>query len=106
MTDSEFSKAIASELCYERRKLGLTQQEIYDATGIHMARLECNGHSMMLMTFCKLCQYLKIPYGTILNKVICSDLNMEKSGNTKNKRRRIKQLSITKTTTNEEEKYL
>ena len=47
MTDEEFLKAIAREICKERRRMGYTQQEIYDATGIHIGRIENNCQSIL-----------------------------------------------------------
>ena len=75
MTDFEFSTAIARELCYYRRKLGFTQQEIYDATGIHIGRIENNSQSMRLITYCKLCKFMGIQFQKILDRVMYSDFD-------------------------------
>ncbi len=70
MDDLEFLKSVARELCIERRRSGLTQQEIYAATGINIGRIEANGQSMRLITYCKLCEFMKIPYEKILNRIL------------------------------------
>ena len=43
-----------------RRARGLTLQEVYDATGIHVARLEASKTNMRVVTLAVLCQYYEI----------------------------------------------
>ena len=43
-----------------RRARGLTLQEVYDATGIHVARLEASKANMRVATLAVLCQYYDI----------------------------------------------
>ena len=43
-----------------RRARGLTLQEVYDATGIHVARLEASKANMRVATLAALCQYYDI----------------------------------------------
>ena len=43
-----------------RRARGLTLQEVYDATGIHIARLEANKTNMRVATLAVLCQHYDI----------------------------------------------
>ncbi|OGX86784.1 hypothetical protein BEN47_12425 [Hymenobacter lapidarius] len=43
-----------------RRARGYTLQEVYDATGIHVARLEANKANMRVATLAVLCQYYEI----------------------------------------------
>lgn len=40
-----------------RRERGYTLQEVYDATGIHIARLEANKANMTVITLGALCRY-------------------------------------------------
>jgi len=42
-----------------RKQRGLTLQEVYDATGIHVARLEAKTANMTLQTLVILCRYYK-----------------------------------------------
>lgn len=44
-----------------RRERGYTLQEVYDATGIHVARLEASKANMTVMTLATLCRYYEIP---------------------------------------------
>ena len=43
-----------------RQARGHTLQEVYDATGIHVARLEANKTNMRVVTLAALCQYYEI----------------------------------------------
>ena len=43
-----------------RRERGYTLQEVYDATGIHIARLESSKANMTVITLAKLCQYYEV----------------------------------------------
>ncbi|MGI4736839.1 MAG: helix-turn-helix domain-containing protein [Janthinobacterium lividum] len=43
-----------------RRERGYTLQEVYDATGIHIARLEANKANMTVITLAVLCQHYKV----------------------------------------------
>lgn len=43
-----------------RRERKLTQQEVYDGTGIHVARLETNKANMTVITLATLCRFYGI----------------------------------------------
>jgi transcriptional regulator with XRE-family HTH domain len=43
-----------------RRERGYTLQEVYDATGIHIARLEANKSNMTVITLAALCRYYEV----------------------------------------------
>ena len=43
-----------------RQARGHTLQEVYDATGIHVARLEANKANMRVVTLAALCRYYGI----------------------------------------------
>ena len=51
---------IVNRLQRLRRARGLTLQEVYDATGIHVARLEASKANMRVATLAALCQYYDI----------------------------------------------
>ena len=51
---------IVNRLQRLRRARGLTLQEVYDATGIHVARLEASKTNMRVVTLAVLCQYYEI----------------------------------------------
>lgn len=58
------SPKLSLEITYRlqslRRARGLTLQEVYKATGIHVARLEANRANMRLGTLAALCRYYDI----------------------------------------------
>ncbi len=70
MTDDQFRKAAAEELAKERTRLGISQQEIFDETGIHIGRIECMGQPMNLFCYYRICKYLGIPFQTILDRIM------------------------------------
>jgi DNA-binding Xre family transcriptional regulator len=43
-----------------RRERGYTLQEVYDATGIHIARLEASKANMTVMTLAALCRHYEV----------------------------------------------
>jgi transcriptional regulator with XRE-family HTH domain len=43
-----------------RRERGYTLQEVYDATGIHIARLEANKANMTVLTLAVLCRHYEV----------------------------------------------
>lgn len=43
-----------------RRERGYTLQEVYDATGIHIARLEARKANMTVLTLAALCRYYEV----------------------------------------------
>ena len=51
---------IVNRLQRLRRARGLTLQEVYDATGIHVARLETSKTNMRVATLAVLCRYYEI----------------------------------------------
>lgn len=56
--------ALEAEIVYRlqqlRRRQGYTQQEVYDATGIHIARLEAKRANMTISTLALLCRFYSI----------------------------------------------
>lgn len=70
MTDQEFIKALARELARERKRLGFTQQEIYDETGIHIGRIECMEKSIQVTTLYRICEYMDISCAEILYRIL------------------------------------
>lgn len=43
-----------------RRERGLTLQEVYDATGIHLARLEASRANLTVLTLATLCRHYEV----------------------------------------------
>ncbi len=68
MTDDQFRKATAEELAKVRTSLGISQQEIFDETGIHIGRIESMGRPMNLFCYYRICKYLGIQFQPILEK--------------------------------------
>ena len=61
---SPLSETLPLEIVYRLQRLrqarGHTLQEVYDATGIHVARLEANKTNLRVATLAVLCQYYEI----------------------------------------------
>ena len=58
------ASSLQNEVVYRlqrlRRERGLTLQEVYDATGIHIARLEANKANLTVLTLATLCQHYEV----------------------------------------------
>ena len=50
-----------------RQERGLTQQEVYDGTGIHVARLEASKANMTVITLAALCRFYGISLAEFFN---------------------------------------
>lgn len=70
MTDQELVRALAHELAKERIRLGISQQEIYDETGIHVGRIECMEVAIQVTTLYNVCSYLGISCSEIFNRLV------------------------------------
>ncbi len=68
-SDDEIDRKIAAEICKARRCHGITQQEFYDNTGIHIGRIESMGRSIKMTTLLRVCYHLKIPCHTIVERL-------------------------------------
>lgn len=58
------ASSLESEVVYRlqrlRRERGRTLLEVYDATGIHIARLEASKANMTVTTLATLCRYYEV----------------------------------------------
>ena len=63
---SPFLRELARRLKSVRQERQLTLQEVYDATGIHISRIESSGLNVTLLTLAKLCQYYQVQLTTIV----------------------------------------
>lgn len=76
MKDDQFRRAAAEEIAKQRTNLGISQQEIFDETGIHIGRIECMGRPMNLFCYYRICKYLDIPFQTILDRIVSYENNL------------------------------
>lgn len=56
----DFPHEVVHRLQRLRRERGHTLQEVYDATGIHVARLEASKANLTVITLAALCHYYKV----------------------------------------------
>lgn len=63
---SAFLRELARRLTAVREARRQTQQEVYDATGIHVARLETGRRSVALRTVALLCRYYQVELSQVV----------------------------------------
>jgi len=63
---SPFLHELARRLKAVREERHLTLQEVYDATGVHVSRLESGRRNVALRTVAMLCRYYKVSLGVIV----------------------------------------
>jgi transcriptional regulator with XRE-family HTH domain len=61
-----FLGELARRLKALREERHLTQQEVYDATGVHVGRLESGKRNVALLTVAVLCRYYRIELGLVV----------------------------------------
>lgn len=64
-----FLKSIAIEIKKLREKKGLTQEDFYNDTAIHIGRVETGNVGVSITTLYEICQYLEIPVSKFLKQV-------------------------------------
>lgn len=57
---SAFLRELARRLKAVREERHLTLQEVYDATGVHVSRLESGRRNVALLTVAMLCRYYRV----------------------------------------------
>lgn len=67
--ESPFLRELARRLKAVREERHLTLQEVYDATGVHVARIESGRRNAALFTIAKLCNYYNVEL-----RVVVADL--------------------------------
>ncbi|GAB3639169.1 hypothetical protein GCM10027422_47600 [Hymenobacter arcticus] len=63
---SSFLLELARRLKAVREARRQTLQEVYDETGIHVARLETGRRSVALLTVALLCRYYQVELGQVV----------------------------------------
>ncbi len=66
ITEEKLLQSIVQELISVRKEKGLTQQQVFIDTGIHIGRIEQGKRSMALTTFINLCTYYEVKSSTVL----------------------------------------
>jgi transcriptional regulator with XRE-family HTH domain len=62
-------KAIAMQIKSLRESEGLTQEDFYNDTNIHIARIETGRNNLSISTLECICSYFKIPLSKFFLKV-------------------------------------
>ncbi len=60
LRDEELLKKIALKIKQLREEKGVSQDEVYSETEIHVARIETGKNNLSVSTLSKLCNYFKI----------------------------------------------
>jgi transcriptional regulator with XRE-family HTH domain len=63
---SAFLRELARRLKTVREERHLTLQEVYDATGVHVSRLESGRRNVALLTVAMLCRYYQVGLDVIV----------------------------------------
>ena len=59
---------VAKKLKEIREQKGLSQQEVYDDTDIHIARIEATNLNITIITLSKLCEYYEVTLNEFFQK--------------------------------------
>lgn len=59
--DTVFIKNVISRIKKMREQQGITLQEFYNDTGIHLARIESEKRDLPISTLQKICKYFDVP---------------------------------------------
>ena len=65
----EVTAEVVRRLQQLRKQRGLTLQEVYDATGIHVARLEAKKANLTVHTLVVLCRYYETSLAEFFRKL-------------------------------------
>ncbi|WP_298539978.1 helix-turn-helix transcriptional regulator [uncultured Aquimarina sp.] len=60
LKNTELLQQITSKLKYLRQEKGLTQEDVYNDTGIHISRIERSKVNITVSTLSALCDYFDI----------------------------------------------
>lgn len=63
---SPLLRELAWRLKVVREQRQLTLQEVYDATGIHIGRIESSGINVTLLTLAALCKHYQVELATLV----------------------------------------
>jgi transcriptional regulator with XRE-family HTH domain len=64
--DSLFLRELARRLKATREERQLTLQEVYNATGVHVGRVESGKRNVALLTVATLCRHYQVDLGIIV----------------------------------------
>ena len=67
--DQELLQRIALELKRLREKSGLSQEDVYNETDIHIARIETAKVNVSVSTLSKLCKYFEVSLSEFFKKI-------------------------------------
>jgi transcriptional regulator with XRE-family HTH domain len=64
--DSLFLRELARRLKAVREARHFTLQEVYDATGVHVGRVESGKRNVALLTVATLCRFYQVGLGVVV----------------------------------------
>jgi transcriptional regulator with XRE-family HTH domain len=64
MENKELLLTLANRLKALRKQKNVTQEDVYNDTGIHVARIEQGKRDISFTTLCKLAEYFKVELNT------------------------------------------
>lgn len=67
--DITLLKAIAGRLRELRAEKGVSQETVYEDTGIHIGKIETEKYNITVSTLARLCRYYGIPLGAFFDQV-------------------------------------
>ena len=67
--DITLLKAIAGRLRELRAEKGVSQETVYEDTGIHIGKIETEKYNITVSTLARLCRYSGISLGAFLDQV-------------------------------------
>ncbi|MCP9752651.1 helix-turn-helix domain-containing protein [Ferruginibacter sp. HRS2-29] len=69
LKDEKLIKKIGTTIKQIRNELGLTQEQVYGDTNIHIGRLESSSMNISVSTVSVLCKYFKIKLSDFFKRV-------------------------------------
>ncbi len=67
--NTKLLKKIAIVIKELREEKGLTQEEVYNDTNIHVGRIETSSSNLTVSSLAALCDYFKIPFSEFFRKI-------------------------------------
>lgn len=69
ISNKEILLSLANEIKVLRKEKNLTQQDVYNDTGIHLARIEQGKRNISFITLYKLSMYFNITFFDLFNRL-------------------------------------
>ena len=70
LRNEKLLQTISTQLKLLREKKGLTQEDVYNDTGIHISRIETSKVNISVSTLSALCDYFEINLSDFFKKIL------------------------------------